>query len=236
MGFWQLGRLEEKEQTIADRHALVGSTPVPVTQILQIPAAQRAAKEYTPVSLTGRFLYDKEVHVGPRSAPVSFKKKYPMGGTTTGSYVFTPFRTKEGALLLVNRGWIPRQLAQLGPLEPPAESAKAGDVTIAALYRQPETQGPHTPDNVAGKEQWFFVDPKAIATARGLEGGMDVLVDLMGKDDQAVPGRGGGYPVAKIEEDYVDFYVSPDTHKIYAGTWFSLGVAGIALTFFRFRP
>ena len=36
-------------------------------------------------------------------------------------------------------------------------------------------------------------------------------------------------------DSFLDFYVSPTTHLVYASTWGALSVAGVFMTFRRFR-
>ena len=58
-------------------------------------------KEYTRVNMSGKFINDETILVGPRTHVV--EKELPKNGYT----VITPFVTNEFQVrLLVNRGWI----------------------------------------------------------------------------------------------------------------------------------
>jgi len=43
------------------------------------------------------------------------------------------------------------------------------------------------------------------------------------------------WPMTRPLESFLDFYVSPTTHLVYASTWGALTVAGAFMTFRRFR-
>src|SRR5450432_2351715 len=112
LGAWQLERLHWKEGLIAARAAALAAPPVAVPR----DAAAASAMEFRPVRATGVFLNDREFFLGASDE-----------AGTTGYHVITPLRLDDGALLLVDRGWIP------GSLKDPAKrqaGEPAGTVTI----------------------------------------------------------------------------------------------------------
>lgn len=69
--------------------------------------------EYQNVTVTGHFIHDKEILMGPRGLN-SPSNEQSGGGvfsnkSTTGYHVITPFKIDgREETILVNRGWIPR--------------------------------------------------------------------------------------------------------------------------------
>jgi surfeit locus 1 family protein len=57
------------------------------------------ALEFRRVVVTGEYDFAAEVTVGPRSCEGE-----------SGSYVLTPMQLENGKRILINRGWIPRDL------------------------------------------------------------------------------------------------------------------------------
>ena len=43
------------------------------------------------------------------------------------------------------------------------------------------------------------------------------------------------WPAERTTATFLDFYVQPSTHLVYAATWLSLAAAGALMTFKRFR-
>jgi surfeit locus 1 family protein len=91
LGVWQLERLHWKEGLIAAREIAITASPVAVPR----SAAAASSLEFHRVSATGEFLNDREFFLGASDA-----------NGNTGYHVITPLRLDDGALLLVDRGWI----------------------------------------------------------------------------------------------------------------------------------
>lgn len=95
LGFWQLDRADQKRvlaETLAARAEL---PPLRVEALVADPDGLR----YRPIEAVGRYVAERQVLIeGRREAG------------KTGFHVITPLRLNgSGALLLVNRGWIPAQ-------------------------------------------------------------------------------------------------------------------------------
>jgi surfeit locus 1 family protein len=108
LGRWQLSRAAEKQGIQSQIEAREKMPPITGTELLA--AAQPSALLHRTVRLQGRWLADKTLFLDNR----------PMQGKV-GFYVVTPF-LPEGAhaLLLVQRGWMPRNFNsrdQLPPLQ-----------------------------------------------------------------------------------------------------------------------
>lgn len=95
-----------------------------------------AAREWHPVRVSGTYLVEDQLVVRNR----------PHGGTSAFE-VLVPFRTDDGRVLIVDRGWVPPADAGDGPATIPA--APAGDVSIVVRMRPGEalpTSGRSAPE------------------------------------------------------------------------------------------
>ena len=123
LGNWQLNRAAFKEAIAAATAERSALAPLSVAE-LQRRAAEPALR-YRRVSLTGTWLADKTVLLDNRQM-----------NAQPGFYVVTPLKITDTAqTVLVQRGWLPRNLQQrerLAPFETPA-----GVVNVEALVAPP---------------------------------------------------------------------------------------------------
>jgi surfeit locus 1 family protein len=112
LGLWQLDRAEQKRELA---HTLEERAALPAYRI-HGTVADAEALRYRPIEAEGSFVADGQFLVEGRRE-----------GGKTGFHVITPLRLADsGALLLVNRGWIPA-----GPAgEPTAAPVPEGPVTL----------------------------------------------------------------------------------------------------------
>ncbi|MBL6953708.1 MAG: SURF1 family protein [Alphaproteobacteria bacterium] len=200
LGVWQLQRMAWKNGLIAEMQA--GMTAPPV--FLEGPLDNLSALSYRAVRLRGQFLHDMEAHVGPR-----------VHQGQAGLHVLTPLRLEDGATILINRGWIPKDRRD------PASRAAGqlpGEVTVQGILRSQLSQGTWTPDHDSRADLWFWYDVAGIAKARGL----DLAAAVVQADGQANP---GGLPIGGVAQPRLK-----NDHLQYAITWFSL--AGVLMVIF----
>ncbi len=198
LGSWQIERLFWKEALIAERREAVTAPP------MALPASLAAARglEYHRVSVTGTFLADRELLLGATDDDGHL-----------GYQIIEPLRLPSGAVLLVDRGYVPsdRKL--------PASRAAGepqGDVTVTGLLRLAPAAKPHwfLPDNSAERNYWFWVDIPAMAAAAKLDRVLPFYVDA-----DATPNPGGLPQGGQTRLDL------PNNHLQYAVTWYALAVA-----------
>jgi surfeit locus 1 family protein len=103
LGFWQRDRAHQKEALNAHIVAFesapaqrVGATPIPLKDI-----------EFHRVMARGTFMPDKVIYLDNRPY-----------NDQPGFYVVMPFRLVGGGVVLVNRGWLPRNLSDRTGIEP----------------------------------------------------------------------------------------------------------------------
>lgn len=121
LGTWQLNRRAEALTELARIDGNYDAEPVPVAEAMPDPAVFDEDDKWLPVELVGEYLPEEEVVVRGR----------PYGGTV-GYEVLTPFRTEDGLVFAVDRGWVPDGTA--GSYPPPPE----GEVVVSARLKADE--------------------------------------------------------------------------------------------------
>ncbi|WP_088182031.1 SURF1 family protein [Sphingobium sp. Z007] len=192
LGVWQVERLAWKRDLIARVDARIRAAPGPA------PLSATKADEYRRVTATGTFLHDKAVLV--------------QAATVRGSgyWVLTPLRQRDGAILLINRGFVP-------PDAKTRYQRPQGVVRVTGLLRLTEPGGGFLRSNDPLADRWYSRDVAAIAAARQLNPVANYFVDA-----QASPSP-DALPIGGLT--VVTF---PNNHLQYAITWFILAamVAG----------
>ncbi|MGN6427450.1 MAG: SURF1 family cytochrome oxidase biogenesis protein [Leifsonia sp.] len=122
---WQLARSKEAAAANALIAANFDSRPVPLTEELPSLTAYSPKQEWTRVTVTGTYEPDKEI----------LARNRPFNGNP-GFEVLTPLRTADGALFIVDRGWVPTGSSTDAPDSVPA--APSGTVTVIARLKASE--------------------------------------------------------------------------------------------------
>ena len=197
LGLWQTSRGDEKERR--QRLLESRSREAPVVLTGSVAAAEpllfrriRASGEFQP---GGQVYVDNQVHQG-----------------RAGYLVYTPLKLRDGALLLVNRGWIARGADY--PRPPPAP-VPAGAVEASGIATLPPARFLELGSQPLSGNVWQNLTIeryRAVAQAPVLP--VVLLADA--------PGAG----LATVSE-------APDAgvakHREYALTWFSLAATAAAL-------
>ncbi|MBA4090560.1 MAG: Surfeit locus 1 family protein [Sphingobium sp.] len=192
LGVWQVERLEWKRDLIARVDARIHAAPVPA------PQSATQADEYRRVFATGTFLHDKAALVQASTV------------RGAGYWVLTPLRRPDGAILLINRGFVP-------PDAKARYDRPQGVVRVTGLLRLTEPGGGFLRSNDPAADRWYSRDVAAIAAARRLVPVAGYFIDAQaGPAPDALPV--GGLTVVSF----------PNNHLQYAITWFILAamVAG----------
>jgi surfeit locus 1 family protein len=209
LGVWQLERRAWKLDLIARTQERLHSVPTAAPGPALWPQLSAARDEYRPVAMTGRFLSDHEAYV---------EAVTDLGG---GFWVLTPLQTDRGFTVLVNRGFIPPELAKQ---DRAAIRPAMGETTVTGLLRISEPGGAFLRSNDPAQGRWYSRDVAAIARAHGLGGVAPYFVDAArGPSAEAWP-RGG--------LTVVDF---PNNHLVYAITWFGLALMLACAAAFAWR-
>jgi cytochrome oxidase assembly protein ShyY1 len=126
LGFWQLGRWEDKAAAADLQEANIAAEPVPVGELTEVGRDVDRADRWRSVTATGTYDPEHELLVRNRD-----------GSQGVGLYVLTPLVTADGTAVLVNRGWIGQPpTATSAPEVPPAPR---GEVTVTGRLQYSET-------------------------------------------------------------------------------------------------
>jgi surfeit locus 1 family protein len=204
LGFWQMQRLAWKEGLITQIETRAKSPPVPSPEAAEWPELLPKSYEYRHIVLTGIFDHDKETLVF-----------WPSGRGTAGTrqpgfLVLTPLRLESGAYVIINRGFVPQELANSGLWR---AGRVEGKIRVTGLMRAPEPRSIFTPRDDPAHGHFFSRDPAPIAARLGPVNVAPFLVDA---DDGPVP---GGWPKGGTTE-----LALRNNHLAYAMTWFGLAL------------
>jgi surfeit locus 1 family protein len=200
LGMWQLQRLSWKEALIAERDSRLAAAPVSLDQALQEFDANRSV-ELLKVEVTGRFQNEAELFL------------LTTAGGVPGFEVVTPLMSREGIVILTDRGFIPE------PLKDPAkrpESRPGGEVKVTGILRRHVgSRGPFTPDNDPEANIWYWWDLPAMLAFADVGPDARVAPFVL----HLLPGDGESLPRPVAADGGLT-----NNHLQYAITWFALAV------------
>mmetsp|Transcript_9345 Transcript_9345/g.14078 ORF Transcript_9345/g.14078 Transcript_9345/m.14078 type:complete len:274 (-) Transcript_9345:130-951(-) len=224
LGFWQLDRYQWKERLIEDKKRRLEMSPINISSL-----EKNGDEIGRRVRLDGIFDCNNSVLVGLRSAPKSSQnQKTGMVTSPMGYYIYTPFIGKDGVISVVNRGWKPQNAKDF---------CQTSATEIVGLVREGEKKNRYSPEHDVKSiknNKLIWVDLEAMKKLMKIEDDV-LLVDQLEEKCSEVDSEGLFVPIKKSASDVLDFYVMPETHLMYAATWFSLAGFASAITFIRFR-
>lgn len=208
LGTWQLQRMAWKENLIATLDARIDQTPQPLPPRTEWASLHEADSEYSRVRFRASFL-PGEAFVYTAGSPLR------PDVTGQGFWVFAPAQLPDGAVVLVNRGFVPTDRKD-GATR--IEGATNASVEIVGYMRWPERRGTFAPADDVKSNIFFARDPKAMAAVHGW------TLDAPFYIDQELPEPPGGLPKpGRIEVKL------PNNHWQYAITWYGLALALIGV-------
>ncbi|WP_209000096.1 SURF1 family protein [Pannonibacter tanglangensis] len=204
LGLWQLNRLAWKEGLIRQVEQNLTLDPVAAPGPDRWATGAAPIGDYLRVRVTGAFLPGEAYYYNALTSP-----KGHYGGP--GYFVHAPFRTDDGWIVMVNRGFVPDRF--VAPDSRPGSAVPAGPVTLTGILRLGETPNMTTPAPDLARRIWFARDPAAMASALGATGPTAPFV--IDADAAFTPASGlpqAGETVVRFKND----------HLGYALTWFGL--------------
>jgi surfeit locus 1 family protein len=209
LGTWQLERKAWKEALIAALTERLAAPPAALPASAAWPSLNEANEEYRRVTFSATFDHGAEALVYASAS--AFRPEI----SGPGFWVFTPARLPGGALVLVNRGFVPENHRD------PASRAQgqiAGPVEIVGAMRWPEHRSWFAPADDARKNLWFTRDPQAIAAGKGVGPVAPFYVE------QEAPVPPGGLPQpGKLA------VTLRNAHLQYAMTWYGLALVLVVM-------
>jgi cytochrome oxidase assembly protein ShyY1 len=204
----------------------------PSSQSLPAPGELRR------VTVRGVFDSAAEVRVGPRppgkDTPVNL---IPASGSM-GYQLLTPLVRPDGSRVLVLRGWAP--VSAVGASGAGGAAAPTGTVAVTGVLRAGEDPGKWAVEHAQPEGGHFtWLDTRSIAERAAADGaplatgtdGQPLLVEAV----EPLPAARGVFPITRQLSTFYATHVMPETHIIYAATWYTLAAAGAAIAWYRFR-
>ena len=195
LGTWQLYRLQWKQVLIGEISSGLKSPPIKYSVLIN--------KNYQRVVLAGVYNFKNQIYL------YSLNKK-----GQPGFDVITPFQTLEGENVLINRGWIRKELKNKPEINL-IENNK-----IQGLLRRNTKKNIFKPKNNIRENIWFSINLMDVKKMTG-ENFTDFIVYLEDEKINAPSPK-------KISIDL------PNNHLKYAITWYSISIS-ILFYFLYFR-
>ena len=210
LGTWQVKRLAWKRDLIERVDQRVHAPPVAAPGPDRWPRVTAEADEYRHVSLSGTFLHDQQTLV------------WAATDLGSGYWVVTPLQMADGAVVLVNRGFVPTDWCAL---RGQCAAGPSGEVTVTGLLRMSEPSVMLRRNDPA-QNRWYTRDVPAIGNARGLQHVAPYFVDA---EAAATPVAGSqrSWPVGGLT--VISF---PNNHLVYLITWYLLALMVAAAAFY----
>jgi len=215
LGTWQVERLYWKEGLLADIAARRNAAPVQLADIEQMLSSGTDI-EYRPVTVTGRYVNNKERHF------------LATWRGEAGFYIYTPLELADGRYLFVNRGFVPYENKE-PEMRMQGQLTGQQSVTGLARNRLPGKPSWVVPDNDIAKNIFYWKDIDAMASSDGFDASKVVPFFI---DADSTPNP-KGFPIGGVTE--IDL---PNNHLEYAFTWYGLAavlVGIVGVSWFRGR-
>jgi surfeit locus 1 family protein len=208
LGTWQLERKAWKEGLIAALAARTSAEPVPLPSPERWSALSSENDEFRRVTFAATFASEREVLVYGSGSSVRPDVSGP------GYWVFAPAESAGGAVVVVNRGFVPE-----GQQDPKTHMPPASPVNLIGALRWPEPRGWFVPNDDPARNLWFARDPLAMARAKGWGNVAPFYVEL---ESPTGPLPRAGRLTPTLRND----------HLQYALTWY--GLAAVLAVMFAF--
>jgi surfeit locus 1 family protein len=207
LGFWQLGRLDERKASNATIVEAEKPAAVPIAELLpdgvDTSAAAVDEASYRSAIVTGVYRVDQQVLIPNRTY---------NGGA--GFWVITPIVQADGTAVVINRGWIPYSFTADGPSDEFAPPT--GAVSVSGMIRPPQVR--EESGIVAGPKDPTEGTLRSLARVDVERLGQQVdeeLWPLYVNLQQQQPEQIGQLPVPVPRPE-----LSEGSHLGYAGQWF----------------
>lgn len=214
LGLWQLERREWKQALLTGLERALSSD----AQVLSLVQAEEIIgrdpeRDYLRLTLTGTFDHANERFL------------FSALNGEPGWHVVTPLATRDGRLVLVDRGFVPDTLRAA---EKRPASLMRNETEIQGLLRKPRKRGIFTPADQPGENIWYWPDVPALIASLlprpRLEPSRYIVEALPAPNAFAWPKPVPPEPAA-----------IPNNHLQYAMTWIALALVLVVMTFLLAR-
>ena len=195
LGTWQIYRLQWKQDLINQINEGLNSTPLKYSKNIK--------NNYQRVILQGKYDFENQIFL------YSLNEK-----GQPGFDIITPFETTEEEYVLINRGWINKEMKNNSKIN------LVNNKKIVGLLKKIEKKNIFKPDNDIKKNIWFFIDLNKIQEITG----RNFINSIVFLEDKTI-----NVPSPKKITIEV-----PNNHLKYAITWYSISIS-ILFYFLYFR-
>ncbi len=188
LGTWQIYRLQWKLELISEITDGLNSSPTEYSNLIK--------KNYQRVNAMGKFNFEKQIYL------------YSLNDSGKPGYdVVTPFRTNKNQNVLINRGWIKKELKGNPSINLETET----EIEIVGLLREIYKPNIFKPNNDLKNNIWFSINLEDLKDTTG-EQFNEFIIFL--EDNQIKT------PLPKkISIDV------PNNHLKYAITWYAISIS-----------
>ena len=188
LGTWQLYRLQWKLELINEITSCLKSSPIEYSKSIK--------KNYQRIKVIGKFDFDNQIYL------------YSLNDSGKPGYdVITPFKTTKNENVLINRGWIIKELKD----DPSINIAEDTEQKIVGLLRKIYKPNIFKPDNDLKNNIWFSLNLRDIKKFTGEQ--FNEFVVFLENNQAKTP-----LP-KKISVDV------PNNHLKYAITWYAISIS-----------
>jgi surfeit locus 1 family protein len=208
LGFWQLGRAHQKEASYQLEMANAQRPPLEVKDFLVAPPSQEEGLQRR-IQVSGQWLGQWTIYLENRSMQ-----------SKPGFWVLTPLQIAPGKALLVQRGWVARDLVYTDKL--PAIETPAGIVDVQGRWiAAPSIMYELASKPINPSEHQGFVTLRQNVELKSLteETGLNFLASV----------RQTGAPSEGLQRDWSSSLSGADKNRAYAFQWFALAALCVGL-------
>lgn len=214
LGVWQLQRAADKAAFL---ESLSRANNAPIEQVAQLPdnVIERPDWQYKKVQLQGQYLNDRQLLVDNQFNGDSNDQR-------AGYDVLTPFLLQDNSIILVNRGWVSRNLLKN---EKPNVEFASNTQSVSGIIRAPSKAfalGEMLDENDTWPKLIQFIDTALLQ--QQFEQTLQPVILLL------LPDQPNGY--TRIWQTRDNIKMGPMVHYGYAFQWFALAATLIGLCLF----
>ncbi len=188
LGTWQIYRLQWKLELISEITYGLNSSPTEYSNLIK--------KNYQRVNAMGKFNFEKQIYL------------YSLNDSGKPGYdVVTPFRTNKNQNVLINRGWIKKELKGNPSINLETET----EIEIVGLLREIYKPNIFKPNNDLKNNIWFSINLEDLKDTTGEQ--FNEFIIFLEDNQMKTP-----LP-KKISIDV------PNNHLKYAITWYAISIS-----------
>jgi len=204
LGFWQLGRAQLREQIEAEQARNRALPALTEAQLLNLAADEQLI--HRQLALQGKWLTQWSVFLNR-----------PLNGQA-GFWVMTPLQLESGVVVLIQRGWAPRD--PVLPDKPPAFKSGAEQVQISGQWVLPPSRLMELGDAPSTSDTSFTQVRQNLDLAQ-YEGQTGIKIRAVIRQSSAAEDG--------LSRDWPSLASKAQTNRGYAFQWFAIAAAGLLL-------